>query len=236
MIYNRNSELSREERDYFISVGELRFLDNTDLVNILLHAGEYQDEIDFSGVSELVISFLQNKVKEEWSHSSNETKFKEELGETKLLHLKAGMELYRRILYPFSHVINNPKDLYPLLAHFSLRPEENVYLYTLNAANELLNHHHISRGLVNLAVCHPREVFRLAIMDKATHIILAHNHPSGNLTPSRDDRDVTKRMLRVGQIVGIPLTDHIIFTTDRFYSFRESDSELSTLFNVGSES
>lgn len=145
------------------------------------------------------------------------------------------MELYRRVLYPFSHIINNPKDLYPLLTHFSRRPEENVYLYTLNAANELLNQHHVSRGLVNLAVCHPREVFRLAMIDKATHIILAHNHPSGNLTPSRDDRDVTKRILRVGQIVGIPLTDHIIFTTDRFYSFRESDSELSALFNLGNE-
>lgn len=59
MIYNRNNGLSREERDYFISVGELQFLDNTDLINILLNAGEYRDDIDCSGISELVISFYK---------------------------------------------------------------------------------------------------------------------------------------------------------------------------------
>jgi DNA repair protein RadC len=77
-------------------------------------------------------------------------------------------------------------------------------------------------GLVNRTIVHPREVYADPLTDRASSIIVAHNHPSGNVDPSPEDRDITKRLKEAGEILGIPILDHLVFSSESFYSFLEN--------------
>lgn len=91
----------------------------------------------------------------------------------------------------------------------------------LNGAHEVLGTFVATIGLLNKTIVHPREVFADAIRSRAAAIAIAHNHPSGNIEPSQDDKDVTARLQKAGQILGIKLLDHLVFTDERYYSFLE---------------
>lgn len=80
----------------------------------------------------------------------------------------------------------------------------------------------ISRGTVNRSLVHPREVFAAAIEHRASTVACVHNHPSGDPAASKDDLEVTRRLMEVGKTMGIPLVDHIVVGSDRFYSFADS--------------
>lgn len=114
-------------------------------------------------------------------------------------------------------------DVLPLIQHFSDRKQEHFTAISLNGANEVLNVRIVTIGLVNQSQVHPREVFADALTDRASAIIVAHNHPSGNLTPSMEDIEVTKRIKEAGKILGLKLLDHIIFSTKGSYSFKENE-------------
>ena len=95
---------------------------------------------------------------------------------------------------------------------------------TLNSSHKVINSYVVSQGLVNRAIVHPREAFRPAIIDNATAVIIAHNHPSGNLTPSPEDKDVTRRMKQAGDIIGIKVLDHLIVGPSvGYFSFVEAN-------------
>ena len=81
----------------------------------------------------------------------------------------------------------------------------------------------ISVGTLNTNLIHPRETFDAAIRCHAAHIVVAHNHPSGESEPSEDDLEITKRLVESGKILGIEVIDHIIITKNRFFSFKEKD-------------
>lgn len=91
--------------------------------------------------------------------------------------------------------------------------EHFVALY-LNARNELIHRENISVGTVNASIIHPRDVFAPAIENNATSVIVAHNHPSGDTTPSPEDREVTVRLKEAGQLLGISLLSHVVVTKD----------------------
>lgn len=92
----------------------------------------------------------------------------------------------------------------------SHRPQEHFIAISLNGANEVIASRVLTIGLVNSSQIHPREVFSSAISDRATSIIVAHNHPSGNLSPSVEDKNVTEKLKNAGEILGIKLLDHVI--------------------------
>ena len=91
---------------------------------------------------------------------------------------------------------------------------------TLNSRSRILRRHVISKGTVDAALVHPRDLFRIAIRDNAAKVILAHNHPSGDCSPSEDDITITKRMVTAGKIIGIPVVDHLIIATGGYYSLQ----------------
>ena len=94
----------------------------------------------------------------------------------------------------------------------------------LNSKNEPTNLSVISMGTVNSSLIHPREVFKIAILSNASKIMLAHNHPSGNINPSGEDENITRRFKECGEILGIGLVDHIIVgDRDRYFSFKENN-------------
>lgn len=116
---------------------------------------------------------------------------------------------------------NNPKNIHEYLSPYGGKKQEHFIVVMLDGANQIMNTQVVSMGLVNRTLVHPREVFAPAIENRATSIVIAHNHPSGNLTPSDDDIAITNRMIQAGKILGIKVQDHIIFSTARFFSFLE---------------
>ncbi len=102
------------------------------------------------------------------------------------------------------------------------KDKEHFYLLILNSKNKVKCVDLITVGILNASLVHPREVFRRAIKEGASTIILAHNHPSGNSEPSEEDKDITKRLIEAGKIIGIELVDHVIIG-DKYLSFRESN-------------
>ena len=97
--------------------------------------------------------------------------------------------------------------------------KQEYFLYlTLDGANHLIAKRIITIGTLTASLVHPREVFAEAITDRAASIIVAHNHPSGNLEPSQADREVTERLRDAGDLLGVKLIDHIVVTKDSYSS------------------
>ena len=98
---------------------------------------------------------------------------------------------------------------------------ECFWAVLLDASHKPMKKILITKGLLDKALIHPREVFRPAIKNNAAAIIIAHNHPSGRINPSSQDREVTTRMIRAGELIGIPVLDHLIISAVGYYSFEE---------------
>lgn len=117
-----------------------------------------------------------------------------------------------------------PRDAVPLLV--GLLSEEAVEVFgivCLNTKRYFQAYYEVSRGSLDAATVHPRDVFKAAILANASSIILAHNHPSGDPTPSPDDRELTHKLVATGIVVGIEMADHLIVTNEgRYYSFKEA--------------
>ena len=108
--------------------------------------------------------------------------------------------------------IVTPADVYRVCSDIADLAQEAFHLLTLNAKNCLINRHMISLGLADASLVHPREVFRAAIADGASAVVvvLAHNHPSGDCTPSAEDLRITRQLIEAGKIVDIKILDHVI--------------------------
>lgn len=143
------------------------------------------------------------------------------IGLAKASLISAALEFSRRRFVPGKRKISQPADIIPLVRHLADRPQEQFIAISLNGAHEVIKLRIVSVGLVNKTLVHPREVFVGALTDRAAAVVCAHNHPSGNLQPSMEDHEVTQRIRRSGEILGVPLLDHIIFTGEAYYSFLE---------------
>ncbi len=143
------------------------------------------------------------------------------MGEAKSCAVAAAIELGRRIFSTRGTRITMPKDAYPLLVHFADLRQEHFIVISLNGGHEVNAVREITKGLINKTVVHPREVFADPITDRACAVIVAHNHPSGNLEPSEEDLDSTKRLRQSGDILGIPVLDHLVFSETGYFSFVE---------------
>ncbi len=141
------------------------------------------------------------------------------LGSAKATLIIASRELWLRQSNMFdAPVIDSPAKAVGLLADIRDKRQEYFVCITLDGANRLIEKRTITIGTLTASLVHPREVFANAISDRAASIIVAHNHPSGNLQPSDADRAVTERLREAGELLGISLTDHIIVTKDSFAS------------------
>jgi DNA repair protein RadC len=144
------------------------------------------------------------------------------IGDAKATLILAAIEFARRRIKPEGAKIVTPADLLPHVRHYADRKQEHFLCASINGANEILNIRVVSIGLVDRSPVHPREVFADALSDRASAVIVAHNHPSGGVEPSLSDVDVTKQLQAAGDIVGITLLDHIIFNRTDYFSFLEA--------------
>lgn len=146
----------------------------------------------------------------------------EGMGNAKAALILAAIEFTRRRIKPEGVKIETPADLLPHIRHYADRKQEHFLCASINGANEILNIRVVSIGLVDRAPIHPREVFADALADRASAVIVAHNHPSGGIKPSAYDVEVTAQLKAAGSIVGIALLDHIIFNRNEYHSFLEA--------------
>jgi DNA repair protein RadC len=146
----------------------------------------------------------------------------EGMGTIKAMLLVAAIEFARRRIKPEGAKVVTPADLLPHVRHYADRKQEHFLCASINGANEILNIRVVSIGLVDRSPVHPREVFADALSDRASAVIVAHNHPSGGLEPSPSDSAITAQLKTAGAIVGIDLLDHIIFNRTGYFSFLEA--------------
>ena len=117
--------------------------------------------------------------------------------------------------------IKMPDDVAKYCADMREMSQESLQVLSLNSKNKIVNRHLITLGLANSSLLHAREVFRAAIADNAVAIILVHNHPSGDTTPSAEDISSTRKIIDAGKIIGIDVLDHVIIG-DNAFSMRDS--------------
>lgn len=137
------------------------------------------------------------------------------------MKLLAARELFRRSgVMPAK--VTGPADAVKLVSDIIRRRQEHFIVITLNGAGCLIQRRTVFVGTVNRSLVHPREIFADAISDRASGIILMHNHPSGELNPSREDVLTTEKLLEGAKILGIEILDHVIFSSKGYYSFKEN--------------
>lgn len=148
------------------------------------------------------------------------------MGNCKAAEVKAAIELGKRIGSLDREeraVIRMPKDAAELIMQdMRYLDREHFRAILLNVKNQILDVVTISIGTVNSSLVHPRELFKDAIRTSSSGVILVHNHPSGDPSPSRQDKDLTTRLIEAGKVLGIEILDHIIIGDNRYVSFKET--------------
>lgn len=146
--------------------------------------------------------------------------------ESKAAQIIACFELARR-LESFNEgdkpKISSPEDVYRRIYPAMREQKKEMFIeLCLDTKNQIIKEGTISIGSLNANIVHPREVFKMALTESAAHIIVAHNHPSGDPTPSKEDIEITKKLVETGNIMGITVLDHVIIGDGRHFSMKEA--------------
>lgn len=147
------------------------------------------------------------------------------MGEAKTCQLLAAFEVARRFAKGDAIKIIDAQDALPLLQDIANKPQEHFVCISLNGANEVIEKRIVTVGLLDRSQVHPREVFADVIADRAAAVILAHNHPSGDLRPSDADLRIHNQLVDAAGILGLRVMDHIIIGKKGYYSW--SDESLA---------
>jgi DNA repair protein RadC len=148
------------------------------------------------------------------------------VGPAKSATLCAAVELGRRLAgrrLDQGAALRSPADVFhhfhPRLRHAT---QERFFVVLLDGRHRVMRHELVSQGTLTASLVHPREVFRPALREAAAALVLVHNHPSGDPTPSLEDREVTERLVQAGEILGVPVVDHVVVAERGYSSLRES--------------
>lgn len=148
------------------------------------------------------------------------------IGQKKQEKIYALKEILERLLRADKNeriIIRSPKDIADILIpRYRYATQESFIIVLLNTKNEIISINDISTGSLNTSIAEPREVFREILKYPTSSVILAHNHPSGDATPSIEDIQITKRMIKAGKILGIDVLDHIIIGDNNFFSLKQN--------------
>ena len=213
--------LEERPRERLVQFGP-EHLSTAELIAIILRTGT----ANYSAVDlgrELLVAYqdLRGVAKASLAELASHTG----IGRAKAVQLKAAIELGRRVLTsnPLQlPCVKRPTDVYHLLkASFQDLDREHFKVVHLNTKNQVLKIETTAIGILSSSPVHPREVFKEAVKMSSAGLILAHNHPSGDPTPSQDDLLLTKRLYEAGEILGIRIIDHLILGDNRYLSLKE---------------
>ncbi len=221
----RIKDLPQEERprERFLNKGPSS-LSTAELLAIMLRTGNAstgESALNLAnrllGLNEGGLRYLASSKVEELSQIKG-------IGQAKAIQVLAALELGKRLAVAQSDVkvIGSPRDVSNLLMEqMRFLDREFFQIVLLNTKNHVLGVELIAIGSLNSAIVHPREIFKVPIQRSAAAIVLVHNHPSGDPAPSPEDINVTKRLVEVGEVVGIQVLDHVIIGDNQYVSLRE---------------
>ena len=195
-------------------------LSDAELFAILLRTGPKG-----TGVLELSKQILKQFKENRLANASfTELKNIHGIGPAKACEIVACFELGRRLLKDKKSVlILSPREVWEELKDIRESKKEHFVVFYLDTQNQIIKKEIVSIGTLNSSLIHPREVFEQAVTHLASHIIIAHNHPSGSLEPSDEDLAVTQRLADAGRLLGIEILDHVIVTKTGCVSFKEKN-------------
>ena len=208
--------LSLRPRERLVSKGPAA-LSDAELLAVLLNTG-----IKGKNVSELAGDLLRLLDQSNEIPSIEELSRLSGMGRSKACAIAAMLEFGRRRWGASGAAIKHPGDIFTLIRHNADRKQERFLSLSLNGAHEVLSLRVVTVGLVNRTIVHPREVFADLIQDRAAAFVVAHNHPSGRLLPSPEDDEITERLLKASEILGLHFLDHLIFSETAWWSYRQS--------------
>ncbi len=198
-------------------------LSEAELIAILINSGTV--DLTAVDVAKIILKSVNNNLNDLARLSIKDLSKFRGIGEAKAISVIAALELGRRRKEqdrPVRAKVTCSRDAYnEMIPHLSDKPHEEFWILLMNRANEILRPVHISTGGVSGTVADPKLIFKQAIEHLASSMILFHNHPSGNLTPSQADKDLTKKLKDSGRLLDIPVLDHLIFTDKAYYSFAD---------------
>ncbi len=219
----RDLPVDERPRERLLSEGAAS-LSNTELLAVLLRTGVKNDSA--LRVAEKVLALYKERgLAAITQMSAKELSSIKGVGMAKAATILAAVELGRRLALKAAEartVVHGPADAASyVMPRFRFERREHFAVLLLNAKNHILALKTISVGTLTSSVVHPREVFQAAIEQSAAAVILVHNHPSGDPAPSGEDLAVTRRMVEAGEIMDIPVLDHVIVGYDKFISLKE---------------
>ncbi|MBN1981849.1 MAG: DNA repair protein RadC [Chitinivibrionales bacterium] len=194
------------------------FLSDQELLAIILGKGTQKEDV--LALSKKIVKIIDEKG---LAFTAQDITTIDGIGTAKAAAIAAAFEFVRRRIKPEGLKIKFPADVLPLIQHYADRKQEHFLCVSINGANEIMTVRVVSIGLVNKSHVHPREVFADVISERASAVIVAHNHPHGELRPSNEDSQITKQLKEAARILGLSLLDHIVFNTKGYYSFAEHD-------------
>lgn len=196
-------------------------LSTGELIAVLLGTGRAGEDV--LKVSARVMAGVEGSLRRLSARPPAELQRAPGIGSAKAARLLAALELGQRLaleLRPPAVRIREPKDA---VGHVAGRLRdlavEEFHVLALDTQSRILRDITVTRGLLDSSLVHPREVFRPAIAEAAAGVILVHNHPSGDPTPSAEDRAVTRQLVAAGRLLDLPVFDHVIVAGDRHFSF-----------------
>ena len=214
MIKDIPKEERPRERAIKYGVGNLS---NEELISIILKTGT--KNISVKDLSSKILSSIK-KISDLKDMTLNSLTKINGIGTVKAIELLVSLELGKRVYYVVNKdkiKLNNSKIIYEYFKDiFMGETQENFYAIYLDSKSKLLSYKLLFRGTLNTSCVHPREVFKYAFLESAYSIIVMHNHPSGDSTPSPQDEEVTSSLFKIGSLVGIPVVDHIVFGKDNY--------------------
>ncbi|MBC2577142.1 DNA repair protein RadC [Peptostreptococcus russellii] len=219
----RIKDMNKDEmpREKMMSKG-VKYLSNSELLAILIRTGN--KKYNALELSSMIIKKSENGIRSLHEMSIDELCNIDGVGPSKATIIKAALELGNRVsnYIPEKYKIKNPWDIYIYYMEEMRYMKKEVFkIVLLNTKNEIISDVDVSVGSLNSSIVHPREVFVEAIRKSANSMILIHNHPSGNPSPSDEDIKITERLMYSGEIIGIEVLDHIIIGDGEYYSMKE---------------
>lgn len=213
---------SQQPREKLYAVG-VKNLSDTELLAILLGTGSLKQNALLLS-DKLLKKYPFNKFE---SHM-NEIITIEGVGTAKAARVAAALEIGERVYGPASNakiIIRNLKDILQQVRDIADKKQEYLVVLYLNARHELLIKEVVGVGSLNSMLITPKEIFSHALKTPCAAIIVIHNHPSNDPTPSDDDISFTRRIHEAGEVMSIPLIDHVIICNSGYFSFREHKSD-----------
>jgi DNA repair protein RadC len=222
---------SERPRERLIKYGADK-LSSAELLSLILNTGIKGESVIMIS-QKLIMQF--GSLKGIMEASMEDLKQAKGLGEVKASKLIASFAIAKKVMEEIKisdeqneaerkkhNSVTSPDELFKIIKEkISNFSKEHFYVVSLDARNNFIGIDEISVGTLTASIVHPRETFESAIRRHAAHIIIAHNHPSGETEPSEDDLKITKRLVESGKIMGIEVLDHLIITKNNYLSFKE---------------